>query len=143
MTKLAPETTYQIDVAGYTIKGDGARSVTKLAKTLPRLPDSPIVFVQEVKGSEVTLGWRTSVTDVKEYKIRYGRSLTRVQARDGSQMKALRKTMKELPLDRRTSSYTFRGLGMYCFLLLYWSSSLLNVIGKTIIISSHLAHDRP
>lgn len=113
MTKLAPETTYQIDVAGYTIKGDGARSVTKLAKTLPRLPDSPFVFVQQSQGSDVVLGWRTSVTDVKEYRIRYARSLNRIRARDHSGMKALKKTMKELPLNKKTTTYDFKGLSMY------------------------------
>jgi netrin-G3 ligand len=108
LTNLAPETTYQIEVAGYTIKGDGARSVTKLAKTLPRLPDSPFVFTQKPPGrpSSVIVGWRTSANNVIGYKIRYGRSQSRLRGRKQKQIK-----MNEMTLSKLVTTHSFPGLG--------------------------------
>lgn len=108
LTELEAETTYQIEVAAYTIKGDGARSVPALAKTLAKLPDAPYVFSSDPASSSnegVTIKWRTSVRNVITYKLRYGKSLQRLRQRDQASLK-----MKEMTFLPRTKEHLFRDL---------------------------------
>ena len=99
---------YQIEVAAYTIKGDGARSVPAFAKTFAKLPDAPYVFSSNPPSSSnkgVTIKWRTSVSNVLSYKLRYGKSLQRLRARDQGRLK-----MKEMTFLPRTKEHLFRDL---------------------------------
>ncbi|XP_048580737.1 tyrosine-protein phosphatase Lar isoform X2 [Nematostella vectensis] len=108
LTGLAPETTYQIEVAAYTIKGDGARSVTRLAKTMAQSPDPPFVYLERASGdpiSDVTLAWRTSATGVIEYKVRYAKSVRRLRGRDQGNLK-----MKEIKFKSHTTKQKFQSL---------------------------------
>ena len=85
LTELESETTYHIEVAAYTRKGDGARSVPALAKTLAKVPDAPYIFSTKpisTPSTGLTIRWRTPVRNVLSYKLRYGKSLERVRGRD-------------------------------------------------------------
>ena len=106
LTDLQPETNYQITVSAYTIKGDGASSVPTFAKTSAKLPDPPHVFKSPSSPSEVIIRWRTSARDVVSYKLKYGKSLQRLRARDQAKLK-----MKEMTFLPRTNTHKFRGLG--------------------------------
>ena len=109
LTNLDPDTNYQIDVAGYTIKGDGARSLTKFGKTLPRPPDAPFVYSRILnKQGDVEIGWRTSAKGVIGYQIRYGKTLIRklVAGRNNNSI-----PMKHLRLGAGNSKKVFNGLG--------------------------------
>lgn len=106
LTDLQPETNYQITVSAYTIKGDGASSVPIFAKTSAKLPDPPHVFKRPSSSSEVIIRWRTSARDVVSYKLRYGKSLQRLRARDQAKLK-----MKDMTFLPRTNTHEFRGLG--------------------------------
>jgi len=108
LTDLQPDTTYQIKVAAYTIKGDGASSVPVFAKTLAKRPDPPHVFARPSPSTEVMIRWRTLASDVVSYKLRYGKSLQRLRARDQGKLK-----MKEMTFLPRTNSHVFKGLGEF------------------------------
>ncbi|KAJ7372549.1 hypothetical protein OS493_019058 [Desmophyllum pertusum] len=107
LTELASETTYQIEVAAYTIKGDGARSVPAFAKTLAKPPDAPFVTRSKPSSSsaDVTIKWRTLVSNVLSYKLRYGKSLQRLRQRDQASLK-----MKEMTFLPSTKHHLFREL---------------------------------
>uniref|UniRef100_A0A672LBU8 protein-tyrosine-phosphatase n=1 Tax=Sinocyclocheilus grahami TaxID=75366 RepID=A0A672LBU8_SINGR len=54
---LQPETLYSISVGAYTIKGDGAQSVTHLVQTPVALPARPVLSVQLVNETSAALIW--------------------------------------------------------------------------------------
>ena len=105
LNDLQPSTTYQITVAAYTIKGDGASSVPAFAKTLAKLPDPPHIFQRPSSSDEVIIRWRTLATGVESYKLRYGKSLQRLRGRDQASLK-----MKEMTFLPRTMNHAFREL---------------------------------
>ncbi|XP_020616069.1 receptor-type tyrosine-protein phosphatase delta-like [Orbicella faveolata] len=107
LTELEAETTYQIEVAAYTVKGDGARSVPVLAKTLAKAPDAPYIFSTKpisTPSTGLTIKWRTSVSNVLSYKLRYGKSLQRLRGRDPPVK------MKEMTFLPQTKEHPFRDL---------------------------------
>ena len=109
LTELEPETTYVIDVAAYSNKGDGERSVSVLAKTFPKPPDAPFVIGTKrpsSSGTEVLIKWRTSASDILSYKLRYGKSLHLLRGRDHSKVK-----LKEMTFLPQTKEHLFRDLG--------------------------------
>ena len=110
LTELEAETTYQIEVAAYTIKGDGARSVPVLAKTLAKVPDAPYISSTKpvsTPGTGLTIKWRTSVSNVLSYKLRYGKSLQRLRGRDPPVK------MKEMVFLPQTKEHPFRDLSKW------------------------------
>ena len=107
LTELEAETTYQIEVAAYTIKGDGARSVPVLAKTLAKVPDAPYISSTKpvsTPSTGLTIKWRTSVSILLSYKLRYGKSLQRLRGRDPPVK------MKEMVFLPQTKEHPFRDL---------------------------------
>ncbi|KAK2569595.1 Receptor-type tyrosine-protein phosphatase delta [Acropora cervicornis] len=104
LTHLDADTTYLIQVAAFTKKGDGAKSIPRLAKTFPKPPDPPHIVGSIRPSSDVLIRWLTVDTGVLSYKLRYGKSLKRLR---GRQMEELE--MKEItPLSK--NSHTFKGL---------------------------------
>ena len=107
LTELEAETTYQIEVASYTIKRDGARSVPVLAKTLAKVPDAPYISSTKpvsTPSTGLTIKWRTSVSILLSYKLRYGKSLQRLRGRDPPVK------MKEMVFLPQTKEHPFRDL---------------------------------
>ena len=110
LTELEAETTYQIEVAAYTIKGDGARSVPVLAKTSAKVPDAPYISSTKpvsTPSTGLTIKWRTSVSNVLSYKLRYGKSLQRLRGRDPPVK------MKEMVFLPQTKEHPFRDLSKW------------------------------
>ncbi|XP_067028665.1 receptor-type tyrosine-protein phosphatase delta-like isoform X2 [Acropora muricata] len=104
LTHLVADTTYLIQVAAFTKKGDGAKSIPRLAKTFPKPPDPPHIVGSIRPSSDVLIRWLTVDTGVLSYKLRYGKSLKRLR---GRQMEELE--MKEMTALSK-NSHTFKGL---------------------------------
>eukprot|EP00794_Sanderia_malayensis_P007839 gene7839-8688_t len=80
MSKVEPSTTYQIRVAAYTLKGDGTRSSEVYVKTPKRLPAAPEIRWANLRGpkrTDLSLAWRPNYPGVLQYKIEYGKALTK------------------------------------------------------------------
>lgn len=104
LTHLDADTTYLIQVAAFTVKGDGAASIPRLAKTYLKLPDPPHIL-GSIRESVVLIRWLTVGEGVLSYKLRYGKSLKRLR---GRQMEKLK--MKEITF-QSNNSHAFEGLG--------------------------------
>ena len=75
---LQPSTTYRVQVAAYTLKGDGTRSHPIYVKTPKQLPPSPRVTKMSLPDptkAVVHLAWRPRTSGVRQYKVMYGKSL--------------------------------------------------------------------
>lgn len=105
LTHLDADTTYLIQVAAFTVKGDGAASIPRLAKTYLKLPDPPHIFGSIRHSSVVLIRWRTEDNGVLSYKLRYGKSLKRLRGRQMEELK-----MKEITF-LSNNSHAFEGLG--------------------------------
>jgi netrin-G3 ligand len=94
---LQPDTSYSIQVATLTRKGDGARSSPKKATTPGGVPNRPVVKLKIVKEEptiSVEVAWSRptqSYGELKGYQLRYG-------PRDTSGMPASDNNMIELDL---------------------------------------------
>ena len=111
LTDLQPETTYEIKVSAYTVKGDGASSIPAFAKTLAKLPYPPYVFkIPSLSSSDVGIRWRTLARNVISFRLRYGKSLRRLCGQDSLKM-------KEMTFLPGTNEHVFKELGelyMFC-----------------------------
>lgn len=110
LTKLDPDSTYEIEVSAYSNKGDGERSISVLAKTLPKPPDAPYVTGEAHSsslGTNVTIKWFTAAPNILSYRLRYGKSLHNLRGRDHSKVK-----LKEMPFPPQTKKHLFKELDL-------------------------------
>ncbi|XP_066298195.1 receptor-type tyrosine-protein phosphatase delta-like isoform X2 [Branchiostoma lanceolatum] len=72
---LEPDTKYSVQVAAYTLKGDGQRSKPKEVSTLGNVPNKPPVELTRTRDG-VQVEWTTPTRTfgaVRGYRVRYGR----------------------------------------------------------------------
>eukprot|EP00058_Branchiostoma_floridae_P015952 XP_002601440.1 hypothetical protein BRAFLDRAFT_281312 [Branchiostoma floridae] len=72
---LEPDTKYSVQVAAYTLKGDGQRSKPKEVSTLGNVPNKPPVELTRTRDG-VQVEWTTPTRtfgQVRGYRVRYGR----------------------------------------------------------------------
>ena len=114
MKDVEPSTTYQIRVAAYTLKGDGARSIEVYIKTPKRLPIAPVIrhsVLLDPKKTNLKLVWRPKYPGVLQYKIIYGKSLAKYDY-----LASIR--TKYVDVSKRTWTFNSLDYGVwYCFKL--------------------------
>lgn len=121
LTKLDPDSTYEIEVSAYSNKGDGEKSISVLAKTLPKPPDAPYVTGEALSsssGTNVTIKWFTAAPNILSYRLRYGKSLHNLRGRDHSKVK-----LKEMPFPPKTKQHSFKELGESVIAQVGWGSN--------------------
>lgn len=121
LTKLDPDSTYEIEVSAYSNKGDGEKSISVLAKTLPKPPDAPYVTGKagsSSSGTDVTIKWFTAAPNILSYRLRYGKSLHNLRGRDHSKVK-----LKEMPFPPQTKQHLFKELGESVIAQVGWGSN--------------------
>ncbi|KAJ8270922.1 hypothetical protein GJAV_G00120780 [Gymnothorax javanicus] len=99
ITGLAAETTYSVTVAAYTTKGDGARSKSKVVKTLGAVPGKPSMIISTTVENTALIQFQPPVEMVGEltgFQLQY--------RRDGEETFTVRE------LTRRDDHYTVTGL---------------------------------
>ncbi|XP_070563070.1 LOW QUALITY PROTEIN: receptor-type tyrosine-protein phosphatase delta-like [Ptychodera flava] len=72
---LKPDTSYQVEISAYTIKGDGERSRPKLVHTQGAVPSKPLGFTVRQDGSSYYATWQRPTQthgQVKGYKVMWG-----------------------------------------------------------------------
>ena len=92
-------------MAAFTVKGDGALSIPRLAKTFLKVPDPPHIIARVRSSSDVLIRWLSVDTGVLSYKLRYGASLKRLTGRQMDELK-----MKEITFLSK-NRHAFKGLG--------------------------------
>ncbi|KAF7254415.1 Receptor-type tyrosine-protein phosphatase F, partial [Varanus komodoensis] len=74
---LFPETTYSINIAAYTTKGDGARSKAKVITTSEAVPGKPNMMISTTSMNTALINWhppREMVGELLGYMLQYKRA---------------------------------------------------------------------
>ena len=74
--QIAADREFRVQVAAYSVAGDGTKSAAMFLQTPPKLSNSPMVQLTMDKTTNiVSLHWWPQTPNIKQYKIEYGKSL--------------------------------------------------------------------